>query len=351
MIYKYQGKLYFRTFIFSVYFFILPFLSKYTVTSQQRTNIHPVMYELSKSISNIIKNLPDGDAQTLYPYAVALYQTSQDLDKVSPQKNMEIDHLFDKYGSDIKYLSNELLVQINNENLSQVPQIIRDIRKTCVTCHIKFRRDNNKIGQFPSAGGVIHGKVKISKLDQNERSDRSGVVIFLDHVPADTLVNQNWPNLVISQKNRQFFPRINSIVKGTTINFPNDDIVFHNVFSLSKSGVFDLDIYPPGETKTVTFNRTGWVKVYCNIHPQMIAHIIVLDNPYFDQTDEMGLFVIPNVPAGDYSIRVWHEFGSEIKKNIHISDALLYNFNFEIQEDKKFIQHRDKFGKHYDAKY
>jgi plastocyanin len=343
--------MYYHTIIFGVYFFVFPFLLKNTVNAQQQTNIHPVMYKFSKSISSISNDLPAGDATLLLPHVIAMHQASQELDNVNPQKNTGIAYLFNEYRTEIKNLSYELLVQIKNENLSQVPQILSDIRQTCVTCHIKFRNDNDHTGQFPNTGSVIHGKVKILKFDGNERIDRSNVVLFLDHVPADTLIIPNRPNLVISQENRQFDPRVISIVKGTTVDFPNDDIVFHNVFSLSKSKSFDLDIYSPGELKTVTFSRTGWVKVYCNIHPSMIAHIIVLDNPYFDQTDEMGLFVIPDVPAGDYIIRVWHEFGSEIRKNIHISDALQYNINFEIQEDKRFIQHKNKFGDPYDEKY
>jgi plastocyanin len=68
-------------------------------------------------------------------------------------------------------------------------------------------------------------------------------------------------NPVISQKDRHFFPKVLPVVRGTTVDFPNDDAIFHNIFSLSKTNTFDLGIYPAGESKSVKFTQSGWVKV------------------------------------------------------------------------------------------
>ena len=132
---------------------------------------------------------------------------------------------------------------------------------------------------------------------------------------------------------------------------PNDDTIFHNVFSLSKTRPFDLDIYKPGDSKSVTFNTPGLVKVYCNIHPKMMANIIVLANPYFAVTNRMGFFVIPNVPEGEYRLRTWYEFGPETKQSLRLKGHRLHRRNIKIEVSKKFVQHPNKFGKHYKKKY
>lgn len=216
---------------------------------------------------------------------------------------------------------------------------------------VMFRAPYGENSLFPSNGNVITGEVEIVKLDGDERIDRSNALVFIDRVNSDTRPSVLHESPSLSQKDRKFEPRVLPIVKGTTVAFPNDDLIFHNVFSLSKSKPFDLDVYPPGTSKYVTFDEPGWVKVYCNIHPQMVGHILVLDNSYFSLTNKEGLFVISDVPDGDYTLRVWHEFASDIRKKIHLSGPSIYRASFVIQEDKRFVQHKNKFGKPYRGKY
>ncbi|MCH7763356.1 MAG: hypothetical protein IIB95_06390 [Candidatus Marinimicrobia bacterium] len=316
-----------------------------------KSEIHPVMFEFSKAIHEIEKEFSNMDPEKILISVSAMYRACEDFSTVEPQKNLEISQIFDKYRSEIKKLISELHTQLMQKDTAYVPTLVQKIKQTCVSCHIKFREDNDKIGLFPSTGNVITGEVIITKLNGNDRIDRSNVVVFLDHVSLENPKLFSRINPIISQKNRQFSPRVLPIVKGTIINFPNDDIIFHNVFSLSKTEPFDLDIYPPGNSRSLIFNRTGWVKIYCNIHPQMISHVIVLDNPYFDLTDEKGLFVISDVPDGEYTIRIWHEYGSEVRKKIQLSGSSMSIISFDIREDKKFIQHKTKFGKPYSRKY
>ncbi len=343
--------MFFRYLILGFYLLFFSSVFGNTGNQGQSSDIHPVMYEFSKTIIGIRKELPAGNSHLLLPYVSAMYQASKDLNEVYPQKNNEIDYVFDRYRAEIQKLISELLDQVKSEDLSQVPLLMGEIRNTCVTCHSKFREDNDETGTFPSIGNVITGEVKITKLDGRERIDRSNIVVFLDYVSSNSPHASPRQRPVISQKDRQFEPRVIPITKGTTIDLPNDDVIFHNVFSLSRAKPFDLDIYPPGNVRSVTFDKTGWVKIYCNIHPQMISHVIILDNPFFDLTDEKGLFTISDVPDGKYTIRIWHEYGSEVRKEIQLSGSTLSFITFDIHEDKKFIQHKTKFGKPYRGKY
>jgi len=111
----------------------------------------------------------------------------------------------------------------------------------------------------------------------------------------------------IRQEHETFVPRVVAVTRGSTIDFPNADPFFHNVFSLSSASTFDLGRYPMGRRKSATLTTTGLVKVYCHIHSHMSASILVLDHPYFAMPDLDGSFTIAHVPAGTYTIVGWHE--------------------------------------------
>jgi plastocyanin len=111
----------------------------------------------------------------------------------------------------------------------------------------------------------------------------------------------------LRQEHEMFLPHVLAITRGSTVDFPNADPIFHNVFSLSSAATFDLRRYPQGQTRSQQFNKTGVVKVYCHIHAHMSATILVLDHPYFAVPQQNGTYELPNVPAGDYTIVGWHE--------------------------------------------
>ena len=111
----------------------------------------------------------------------------------------------------------------------------------------------------------------------------------------------------ISQRNRTIIPHVTVVQAGTRIDFPNDDDVFHNIFSLSGPKRFNLGRYPPGETRSELFERPGVVRLFCDIHSEMGGVIMVVDTPYFTQPDATGRFSIPNVAEGEYMAVVWHE--------------------------------------------
>lgn len=112
----------------------------------------------------------------------------------------------------------------------------------------------------------------------------------------------------IAQLSATFSPHVLPVVVGTTVEWPNDDNIYHNVFSMSDAKQFDLGLYkgnPP--EKRVTFDKAGRVDVFCSIHENMHCVVLVLQNPYFASTDENGNYKIPNVPPGTYTLKAWHE--------------------------------------------
>lgn len=173
--------------------------------------------------------------------------------------------------------------------------------------------------------------------------------MFLDGVPyagAPPLVQP-----VVSQRNRQFSPRVLAVVRGSEVAFPNDDTIYHNVFSLSKSCCFDLDVYESGKTKTVKFKKTGLVKVFCNIHPEMSCSILVLGNPWFAVTEKDGSFSIPEVPEGSYVLRAWSTLGGTYRKELRVA-APTQEVSLELTETMQRVpRHRNKFGRRYRRKY
>jgi len=113
---------------------------------------------------------------------------------------------------------------------------------------------------------------------------------------------------VIRQKDATFVPHVLPVLVGTTVEWPNLDDIYHNVFCMAEAKPFDLGLYnsdTPG--KKVVFDKPGQADVFCSIHTKMHCIVLVLTNPYFALADEKGRFAIKDVPAGTYQVRAWHE--------------------------------------------
>ena len=135
-------------------------------------------------------------------------------------------------------------------------------------------------------------------------SERRHVVVYLrDARPQDVTPMR----VAIRQVNESFTPRVVAVTIGSEVEFPNDDPIYHNVFSLSRAKNFNLGRYPRGESRRVRFDRPGVVRVFCDIHSHMSATVMVFDHPWFAVPSDDGRFELPPMPAGDRQVTAWHE--------------------------------------------
>jgi plastocyanin len=149
---------------------------------------------------------------------------------------------------------------------------------------------------------------------------RDFVVYIEGPVGTNSVVAPSAPVVVstsrVTQKGAMFTPHVLPIVVGTTVQWPNNDEIFHNVFSISDTTNFDLGLYkgnPP--EKKITFNKVGRGDVFCSIHANMHCVVLVLENPYFAAVDDRNHYSILNVPAGTYQLKAWHErMPSQVKE-------------------------------------
>jgi plastocyanin len=152
----------------------------------------------------------------------------------------------------------------------------------------------------------------------------------------------------INTADKEFSPHVLVLPVGSTVTFPNHDPFNHNVFSLSEENPFDLGLYGRGETKAVKFSRPGIIRIFCNVHPQMSALVVVRDNPYYSQPSSDGSFTLDAVPAGRYTLHAWHERAPEISRDLMVplkgSDPLDLRLD---ARGYKFKPHLNKFGRPY----
>jgi plastocyanin len=124
--------------------------------------------------------------------------------------------------------------------------------------------------------------------------------------------------VVIDQRNLAFIPRVLVVRVGTTVDFPNNDKVFHNVFSFRDGKKFDLGMYPKGASRPIVFDKPGLARLFCNIHPNMAAYVLAVDSPYFAVTSQNGTFTIPGVPPGTYTYHAWRPGGQPLTGSIAV---------------------------------
>ncbi|MFC1822335.1 methylamine utilization protein [Thermodesulfobacteriota bacterium] len=176
--------------------------------------------------------------------------------------------------------------------------------------------------------GNINGTIKAKGL----RSP-ANILVYLTKAPQ-TPVDLSGAKFVMDQSNLTFLPHILPILVGTTVQFPNNDKVSHNVFSLSRAKKFNLGSYQSGESKTVLFDKPGIIELRCDVHAEMLAYILVMKNPYWAITDEGGKFQIPDqayqknhgikgvkeLPPGKYYLKTWHEKLKTSKKAVIVPE-------------------------------
>lgn len=177
--------------------------------------------------------------------------------------------------------------------------------------------------------GTIKGKVKVRGL----RSPKD-VVVYIDKVEGEFKPPKEHAKM--DQIKMVFTPHVLPIVAGTTVDFHNSDSVLHNVFTPDKcADKFNLGTWPEGEVRSYTYKKAGCVSVIlCNVHPEMEAWVIVLQNPYFYKTDKDGIFKIENVPAGTYTLKVWHKKAKGPSQEVTVPEKGEVTMNFKMKRKR-----------------
>ena len=190
----------------------------------------------------------------------------------------------------------------------------------------------------PAPTGQIRGRLDIRRLVTLPRT-RPGVsdlggkappgvpdvrrgLVYLDTAPRSAFDDREPGRAVMDQRNETFVPRLLAVTTGTAVDFPNSDLTYHNVFSLSRARRFDLGRYAAGKSKSVRFDRPGIVRVFCDIHSHMSAFVVVFNHPYFRVTDVDGRYRIDNVPPGTYTIVGWYEGESRVQRTITVAPGV-----------------------------
>jgi plastocyanin len=185
----------------------------------------------------------------------------------------------------------------------------------------------------PGAAGTITGTLKVPAVSSGTSANPypgrasalpgrhevphglvTDAVVYVEQISAraESLLVDDPSGRVLAQRNQAFSERVLSCVVGTIVDFPNQDPIFHNVFSVSPVKRFDLGKYPRGHSKQVTFRKPGIVQVFCDIHPSMACFIVVLPNRAFTRPKDDGSFALPKLPAGTYTVKTWHpDFGEQ----------------------------------------
>lgn len=167
-------------------------------------------------------------------------------------------------------------------------------------------------GSMPGMHAVVRGSV-------------TDAVVYVEQIPAGVdsalaaaAAASPKPRPRLAQQDQAFVPRVVAVTVGSSVDFPNLDPIYHNVFSYSASRRFDLGKYPRGHSKAVEFDRAGLVNVFCDIHSEMEAFVLVLQNHAFTQPAADGAFELPALPPGRYRLRVWHPDLPDVARTVDL---------------------------------
>lgn len=203
---------------------------------------------------------------------------------------------------------------------------------------------------------TVTGRVELSSsrlASVRKHLDYSGVVVWLEPASSPMLQPTGQSRALMIQKQKTFSPHVLAIRRGTTVDFPNYDPIFHNAFSNYNGQIFDIGLYAPGTSRSIAFRREGIVRVFCNIHPTMSAVIVVLNSPYFSVSTKAGAYQIADVPPGSYRLHVFHERATEqilaaLTRTVEINGPEVELPLLQVSESGYLqLPHTNKYGKDY----
>jgi len=175
------------------------------------------------------------------------------------------------------------------------------------------------------------GIADLGAAEPRDLPDLLRSVVYLESAPRGAFESGESGHAVMDQRNETFVPHVLAIMTGTTVDFPNSDKFYHNVFSLSKPARFDLGRYPAGRFRSIRFDKPGIVRVFCDIHSHMNAYILVFSHPFFTLTDQEGRYRIDNIPPGSYNVVAWNEGTASEAKPVLVADGGAAEQDFSIR--------------------
>jgi plastocyanin len=182
-----------------------------------------------------------------------------------------------------------------------------------------------------SPTGSVSGSISLAGAAGNSAQELARAVVYFEsHASLSQQPQRDEPRPQIVQRDKAFVPDLLVVRQGTVVEFPNWDPFSHNVFSRSRAASFDLDRYGQGQSKSYRFDTTGVVQVFCNIHPQMRAVVLVVPNRFYVRADAQGRFSLRDVPIGQYELVAWHARFGEQKKKISVTPEGLRNVSFDM---------------------
>ena len=188
-----------------------------------------------------------------------------------------------------------------------------------------------KAGADQDAAGGKYDSRKFKFAERVDYSQFRDFVVYVDQPVSEKALPPAAPLHVVVHKDAAFSPHVLPVLVGTTVDWPNHDEIFHNAFSFSEAKSFDLGLYKDTDkAKPVTFDKPGRVDVFCSIHSTMHCVILVLENRYFASTDARNRFTIPDVPAGTYKLKAWHERLPATVKEVSVPENGEINVDFTL---------------------
>ncbi len=199
--------------------------------------------------------------------------------------------------------------------------------------------------QLGIAQGRVAGRVTLLEKGGKSSPDLGAAVVYLDGA-ADGAARPVTVDLAINDK--EFVPRVVVVPVGSTVRFQNHDPFDHNVFSASGPNPFDLGQYGRGEARSWTFTSPGLVRVFCNVHPRMVAFVQVLAGRHFTQAAADGSFEIVDVPPGTWAVRAWHERSPPVARTVSVTTAGASGIELQLDaRGFRWTPHKNKYGKDY----
>ena len=194
---------------------------------------------------------------------------------------------------------------------------------------------------WPAFGTPLSGRVRVTG---RQAGFNVPTIVYAEALGGPTVQPGQFSMV---QRGKAFSPRVLAIPVGSTVNFPNEDLVFHNVFSLSRPNPFDLGLYRAGASKSRVFSAPATYRVFCNIHPQMSAIILVLPTSYITEADATGTYRL-DLPPGRYRITAWSERAEPASMEVSVSATVQAGPDLSLDE-AKFVEvgHKNKYGQDY----